>query len=156
MTKPGVVFVGAAQDGLPTVAPRRFPSIRAWAFAAAATSFTETASGGPLITSIVVVGALDRDFLAEAAEGRASSAMAKVKAIKARLPRQLACPAEGTKENPPVCTLPVYEGTRPVSPHPALLPCRQGVKRGGAGAGTVEGCKPFASFPVLMLRADEW
>jgi hypothetical protein len=66
ITNPGVVFVGAAHDGLPTVTPRRVPSIRAWAFAAAATSFTETASGGPLITSIVVVGHLAFLFAAVA------------------------------------------------------------------------------------------
>jgi hypothetical protein len=69
ITNPGVVFVGAAHDGLPTVTPRRVPSIRAWAFAAAATSFTETASGGPLITSIVVGVALDFDFFARACGG---------------------------------------------------------------------------------------
>ena len=79
MTKPGVVFVGAAQEGLPTVTPRRVPSTNAWAFAAAATSLTETASGGPLMTSMLVEGAFDRDFLASAIGWGASSTTVKVK-----------------------------------------------------------------------------
>ena len=78
MTKPGVVFVGAAQLGLPTVTPSRVPSMSAWAFAAPATSFTDTASGVALIISTVVEGPFCFDLFAADAWGAKRNPTAKL------------------------------------------------------------------------------
>jgi hypothetical protein len=108
MTKPGVVFVGAAHEGLPTEIPSRVPSANAWAFAAAATALAETASGGPLITSSVVVGALDFDFLAgvvcSANTNRQPTIRAKV-TVRAQSERRGGLARRG-------CTEPFYGGLR--------------------------------------------